>query len=192
MLARGRDLWIVTQAEVIDASLVLQENLENVAYASYVIEVLDRFTYEEGANLALYKLLVSTLKRLADAEHSEMVLRYYDLRILDVMGFRPQLRTCVSCEKEIEAEDQYFSALQGGVLCPRCGHDSAGDRVVSMHALKYLRYFQRSSFGTAMRAPYHPLIFKEVDQLLQSYYQFLLERRLNTPGFILRVQEDDN
>src|SRR5512145_916664 len=61
MLARGRDLWIVTQAETVDAYLPLRENLEQIANASYVIELLDRFTYEEGANRPLYQLLVETL-----------------------------------------------------------------------------------------------------------------------------------
>ncbi|NSW53300.1 MAG: DNA repair protein RecO [Anaerolineae bacterium] len=190
MLARGRDLWIVTQAEVIDASLLLQENLESMAYALYVIELLDRFTYEEGANPALYQLLVKTLHRLAEAAQPEMVLRFYDLRLLDLMGFRPQLFNCVGCGNVIKAEDQYFSAVQGGVLCPRCGHDTASAQPVSMHALKYLRHFQRSRYEAAMRAPYHPGILKEMDQVLQYYFLFLLERHLNTPGFIHRVQHE--
>jgi hypothetical protein len=64
-LARGRDLLIVTQAETVDAYLPLGESLVLTGYASYVIELLDRFTYEEGENRALYSLLTDTLARLA-------------------------------------------------------------------------------------------------------------------------------
>src|SRR5512136_3161070 len=52
LLAQGRDLFIITQAEAKDAYLALREDLVRVGYASYVIELLDRFTFEEGENLA--------------------------------------------------------------------------------------------------------------------------------------------
>ena len=41
------------------------EDLVRTAYAAYVIELLDRFTYEEGENRALYQLLVETLERVS-------------------------------------------------------------------------------------------------------------------------------
>ena len=49
------------------------------------------------------------------------MLRFYELRLLDLMGFRPQLFQCALCEGEILAEDQFFSPENGGVLCPKCG-----------------------------------------------------------------------
>jgi len=60
LLARGRDTLIVTQAEAIDAHLALREDLVRVGYAAYVVELLDRFTYEEGEHVALYRLLAET------------------------------------------------------------------------------------------------------------------------------------
>lgn len=190
MLAKGHDLWIITQAEVIDPYLALTQNLERMAYASYAIELIDRFTFEEGTNLALYTLLVNTLQRLTDAEHPEMVLRYYDLRLLDLMGFRPELKNCVACGKEIAAEDQFFSAVQGGVLCPHCGHDVASAISVSMPVLKYLRHFQRSGYKEAMRAPYQAEVLAGMDRVLQLHMLYILERHLNSPAFIHRMHKD--
>ena len=66
-LARGRSLFIVTQADTIDAYLPLRETLVMTGTASYVVELLDRFVYEdEGANPTLFRLLADTLKRLAN------------------------------------------------------------------------------------------------------------------------------
>src|SRR5512135_955252 len=64
MLARGRDMWIVTQAETVDAYQPLREDLLLPSYAAYVIELLDRCTYEEGENRALFTLVADTLDRL--------------------------------------------------------------------------------------------------------------------------------
>ena len=44
-LARGRDMLLVTQADTVDAYLPLRENLILTSQASYVLELLDRFTY---------------------------------------------------------------------------------------------------------------------------------------------------
>jgi DNA repair protein RecO (recombination protein O) len=189
-LARGRDLLIVTQADTADAYQPLHEDLELTGYASYIIELLDRFTYEgEGANQAIFRLLTDTLARLAAEPDSWLVVRYYEVRLLDQLGFRPQLFECANCSKEIKAEDQFFSAPDGGVLCPRCGKGLPGARPISTEALKYLRHFQRSSYGEAKRAQPEAKIRAELEELMQHYLTYLLERGLNTPAFMRRVRE---
>ncbi len=188
MLARGRDLWIVTQADTVDAYLPLREDLERIAHASYVVELLDRFTYEEGANRPLYQLLVETLARLTELDNPFLALRYYEIRLLDLLGFRPQLVNCVHCGELIQPQDQYFSALLGGALCPRCGPQEPTARPVSMLALKYLRHLQRSSFGEARRAQVNAAVRQEMETLLQYYLTYLLERALNTPAFLREVR----
>src|SRR5512135_827009 len=64
-LARGRDLLIITQAEMSEAFSSLRDDLLLATYAAYVVELLDRFTYEEGENRELFRLLSDTLSRLA-------------------------------------------------------------------------------------------------------------------------------
>jgi len=188
MLARGRDLWIVTQAETVDAYLPLLEDLERIAHASYVVELLDRFTYEEGANRPLYQLLVETLTRLCEPEDPFLAVRYYEIRLLDLVGFRPQLVNCVSCGEPIQPMDQYFSALLGGALCPRCGPQEPTAHPVSLSALKYLRHLQRSPFGEARRARISAAVRQEMENLMQYYLTYLLERALNAPAFLREVR----
>lgn len=187
LLARGRDLWIVTQAEAVETYQPLREDLLRTGYAAYVVELLDRFIYEEGPNRALYQLLVDTLQRLAGEEDVFTAVRFYEIRLLDLLGFRPELFRCVQCRTEIQPVDQFFSAAQGGVLCPRCGPSVPDARSVSMPVLKYLRHFQRSAYETARRARPEAPARDEMEALLQHYLTHLLERKLNSPGFIRLV-----
>lgn len=189
LLAKGRDMWIVTQAETVNAHLPLREDLERVGYAAYVVELLDRFTYEEGENQALYRLLVDTLARLNAAPDPELPIHFYEIRLLDLLGFRPQLFACNNCGEPIQPVDQYFSASLGGVLCPRCGAATAGAYPISMEALKYLRHFQRSSYNEAARARPSPEVAREIEMLMQHYLTYLLERGLNTPTFLRRIRQ---
>ena len=188
LLARGRDLMIVTQAETLAANSPLKEDLLLLGYASYVVELLDRFTFEEGENRPLYRLLADALERLSAGKDPAYVLRFYELRLLDLMGFRPQLFQCALCEREILAEDQFFSPENGGILCPKCGIETGSARPISLKALKYLRHYQRSSFSEAGRAHIEAGVSREMEGIMQDYLTYLLERGLNSPTFIKRIK----
>ena len=188
-LATGRDLFIISQADTIDAYLPLREDLLLTSHASYVIELLDRFTYEDNLeHLTLFRLLTETLSRIASKSDPWLAIRYYEMRLLDDLGFRPKLFECANCGREIIAEDQFFSFSAGGVICPTCGKGLPNLTSISMDTLKYLRHFQRSSYSEASRA--HPGldVQKEAETLMQGYFTYLLERKLNTPGFLKRIK----
>jgi DNA repair protein RecO (recombination protein O) len=186
-LARGRDLYILTQADAIEIHLALKNDLVSLGYASYVIELLSNFTYEEESNRDLYRLLVKTLARLNRGDDPTLAIHYFEIRLLDLVGYRPHLFNCAQCEEEIQAEDQFFSANLGGVLCPRCGSHSPGARAISIHALRYLRHFQRSSYINAQRAHLKPAIDSEIERIMQHYLTHVLEKGLKTPTFLKRM-----
>lgn len=189
-LAKGRDMLLVTQADTVDAYLPLREDLMLTGQASYVLELLDRFTYvDETENPSTYRLLTDTLARLASNDDPWLVIRYYEMRLLDHLGFRPQLIQCVNCGREIKAEDQFFSFHAGGVICPRCGQGLPQLKPIKVETLKYLRHFQRSNYRDASRARPNSEVQKEAEDLMQGYFTYLLERELNTPGFLKKIRE---
>ncbi len=189
-LARGRDLLIVTQADTLDAFLPIRENLVRTSQASYIVELLDRFTYEDDSeNYNIFRLLTEALTRLEKEADPWLAIRYYEVQLLDLLGYRPHLFECANCGREIKAEDQFFSAAQGGVLCPACGTGLPGVWGVSVEALKYLRHFQRSDYAAAQRARPAPEVQNEVEALLQHYVTYLLERALNSPDFLKQIKQ---
>lgn len=187
LLARGRDLFILTQAEAISTYFALKDDLVKLGYASYIIELLASFTYEEEENQSLYRLLVNTLNRLDRGDDPKLAIHYYEIRLLDLVGYRPQLFSCAKCEIEIQAEDQYFSALQGGALCPKCGRKSPDAHPISTDALRYLRHFQRSSYKDAQRAQIGATVNAEIEKHTLFYMTHVLEKGLNTPSFLNRM-----
>lgn len=187
-LAKGRDLLIVTQAETIEGYMPLREDLTRTGYTAYAIELLDRFVPdEEIAVPALFRLLTETLSRLASEADAWLPVRYYEMRLLDFLGFRPQLFECANCGREILPEDQFFSYEAGGAICPRCGEGQKGLHPISIEALKYLRHFQRSTYKDASRAHPDAETQGELETLMQGYFTYQLERELKTPGFMREV-----
>ncbi len=188
LVARGRTFYILTQAEAIDNYPNLREDLTLLSMASYLVELLDRFIYDEEENRALYRLLRDSLNRLNRGDDADLVSRYYEIRLLDQVGFRPQLFRCADCEQTIQPQDQFLSPQQGGALCPSCGARAGEARPISMQALKYLRHFQRSSYRDATRANIGSATEGELEALMYYYLTYILERRLNSPGFLQQVR----
>ncbi len=186
-LAKGRNLLVVTQAEALQTFPAIRANLELTAYAAYVVELLDRFTYEEGENRQLFNLLTDTFNRLEKDPHPTTVVHYYEIRLLDLLGYKPELNVCAACGKKIEAVDQYLSAASGGVLCPVCGSKNSGAWKVSMPALKYLRFFQRSAYSKVSRYAVPAQVEVELKVLMERYFSYLLEHSLRTPHFIKSI-----
>ena len=197
-LARGRDLPIVTQAETVDAYLPMREELVKTGHAAYVVELLDRFTYEDATeNHAIFRLLTETLGRITFEPDPWLAVRFYEVHLLDLLGFRPRLFECANCGETVQPVAQFFSAAQGGVLCPRCGTGPSTTLrarlpdawPVSVEALKFLRHFQRSDYTGAQRARPRPEVREELEALVQKYVTYLLERELNSPDFIRQIKK---
>ena len=195
-LAKGRDMPLVTQAEAVETFPTLRENLVLTSQASYVLELVDRFTYDEGIDSSgIFQLLVDTLGRLAFGAEPWMTTRFFEMRFLDELGYRPKLFECAVCGREIRAEDQSFSYAAGGVVCPESAKDEEMRRSaklmlrpITIEGLRYLRHFQRSDYAEASRAHPAPEIKEETETLMQGFFTHVLERELKTPGFLRRIQ----
>jgi DNA repair protein RecO (recombination protein O) len=186
-LARGRDFDIVTQAETVESFARLRDDLVRSAAASYVVELLDRLSPEEEENPAAYVLIVRTLEALGGEGEPPLVLRCYDLKLLDTMGYRPELSACTVGGEEIKAEDQFFSPMRGGAVCPRCADRAEGSYPVSLAALKVMRHIQRSPLEEGFRLRVRKTTLAELEQVLQRYIQFLIESPLRSRKYFSEV-----
>jgi len=188
VLARGQTFWIITQAETLNAFPAIREDLEKTTDASYIIELVDKISTEGQAEAPLYRLALETLVRIDTNADTYNCLRYFELRFLDITGFRPELQKCVSCKKDILAEDQYFSPLQGGVLCPQCGRLDNTAVAVNVDTLRYLRHFQRSNYKSIenLQIPAH--VRPSLQRILGIYIASVIEWQLNTPAFQQQIR----
>jgi DNA repair protein RecO (recombination protein O) len=188
MLAKGRELDIVTQAEALELFPHIRQDLVLLSQAAYVVELLDRFTVEHDPNRSLYRLLVNTLERLEAGADPDSVLRYYELRLLELTGYKPELFHCVECGLEVKPEDQYFSFSSGGILCPVCRPGRERARPISLAALKVIRHYQRNTYASASTVKIREKTYREIESLMEDYLSFVLERKLNSPAFLRRVR----
>jgi DNA repair protein RecO (recombination protein O) len=188
LLARGRNLDIITQAQTIEAFQSLREDLERLSRALYAVELVDRFTEEREENFHLYRLLLDTLRRISTRDDPDTVLRYFEVSLLGLLGYRPELEECVSCRTRLEPVTNYWSASGGGVLCPGCLPPEEPVRPLSVNALKVLRLMQREGFSQVAQVNLPPNLARELEGHLREYIRYVLERDVRSAAFIDAVR----
>lgn len=185
LIHTGREIGIAAQAEMIEPYLELRDDLQRGAFANYAVELLDRFTtHAEEDYTDLFELLDDTLKRLSEDDDPRLAVRYYEMRMLDLLGFRPELLECVVGRDPIMPEDQFFSFAQGGVVCPQHAHLSRGAIPVSMLTLKLMRHMQRSTYKQVKSLKVSPALHEEVERVMLGYITHILERKLQSVEFL--------
>jgi len=180
MLAKGRNLDIITQAQTIDNFMTLKENLELISYGFYISELMDAFTEENTEDKQLFKLLLNTLRELSSGKDAVHMLHYFELQLLEHLGYKPLLDRCVGCSRELLPEVNYFSPSQGGVLCCECGYPDISANILSVNGLKVMRYWQRCDFSSATRVKLSSELSKELKITMRSYIKYLLEKQLKS------------
>jgi len=184
MLARGRNLDIVTQSQTIDGFLALKSDLRLMAYGLYVLELIDSFTMENSENRPLFDLLLDALHWLSQSDSNEIVLRYFELHLLYYLGYRPELHRCVRCNSPLKPVVNFFISSQGGILCPCCSQNEPMSRSLSVNALKILRLWQNCDCATAKRVKVKSELSLELKQVLQGYIVYLLQREVKSTAWL--------
>lgn len=184
LLAHGRNLDIVTQAQTIETFQPLREELERLSRGLYVAELVDRFTEEREQSFPLYRLLLDTLRRLSQRDDLDTVVRYFEMSLLTLVGYRPELGECVSCRARLEPVTNYWSVASGGAMCARCVPPDVPVRPLSVNALKVLRVLQSGSFSEAARVKVSPDLSREIEGHLREYTRYVLERDVRSAAFI--------
>jgi len=191
-LARGRNLDIITGSQTIDSFLPLKTDLWLASCGLYVIELVNQFTPDQAEDEALFQLLLETLTSLCMSDNrapstssgQALLLRYFEMKLLDMAGFRPHLQACVACRQPLAPVVNSFSANSGGMLCPLCAGQQPFAYGISVNALKVLRFIQENGYDAVSRLKISPSLARELEAVTRHYLHYLLEREVKSAAWL--------
>jgi DNA repair protein RecO (recombination protein O) len=98
-----------------------KENLAGLYAGYYVVELLRELTHEYEPMPELFDLTEATLLALPTERAIALRVSRYELRMLDMLGYMPSLKSCVHCGVDAQGGRwTSFGLNDGGVLCPKC------------------------------------------------------------------------
>lgn len=209
LLARGRTLDVVAQAEVVRSFAGLQQDLLRSAYAAYVAELVDRFLPERDRHPEIFEALVDAFGVIESAseDEAEVYALWFSLHLADSLGYRPELERCVVCGRplpsgapagdpdtvraERSAAGWTFSPAAGGALCPACTPDEPAVVRVAPGVLATGAYLLRSTAERARRLRVPERQRKALAGLVQAHLEYHLDGRLRAPAVIARLRQGE-
>jgi DNA repair protein RecO (recombination protein O) len=142
---------------------------------------------ERQANPSLFALLCQYLEQLmrgADPENSSLI---FQIRMLSLSGYAPNLQGCVRCGQQLDAKDNWlFSIPQGGLVCPphQQGHALYP---VSLGTVMLLRQAQQLPPTKIWRLRFHQQSRKECRFLLLDLTRHHLEKDLKSLKLLYQI-----
>lgn len=90
--ARGKNLDIMTEVEIIENFSKVRKDLKKVAVAYYLMEVAGKITKDDEKNEHLYKIILNYLKQLRSSVNLKKLRKDYVYLILTTQGYWPKGR----------------------------------------------------------------------------------------------------
>ncbi len=182
---RGKELHTISQAEILTSYQEFRDDLEKMAYASYICELLDTFTEEEVPSPELFSLLQAVFS-LGLQGRFPLAVRAFEVRLMQELGYAPQLYRCLGCGSVV-SENLGFTP-EGGLVCYTCAPQYQHVLPLSKgtwELFKRLTEWDVHRFGILHPTP---AALRELERVMRKYIDFRLDYPLKSLDFMATIK----
>lgn len=179
--AKREGMHILTEASAHETFAGIRRDLERFYAACHAAALVETTTAREDPNEELFDELLLLLRRLARGVGPAIALFAFEVRLLGLCGFMPELARCVSCGKERRGRGVAFSLARGGVICSDCAPGEADlIETVPAGALGLLERLAQGKTTRLGRISMSPLAARRIRAFLNQYESYTLGKELRT------------
>lgn len=185
LVYRGKGLGTLQQGELLSPYRSIREDIFLTAYASYMIELLDKSTDERKPNPYLFELLQQSLTYLSEGYDAEILTNIFEMKMLNTLGLYPVLTECSLCANK---EGPFgFSIREGGLICTRCFEKDPYYLKVSQATIKLLRLFYYFDLTRLGSISVKDETKQELKKVINLYYDEFSGLFLKTKRFLEQI-----
>jgi DNA repair protein RecO (recombination protein O) len=185
-----RDLHMISQSEIVRLFPRLHSDLTRITAGLSVAELIDAAMHDEEPNEPVFRLVIEVMSELDTAtKNLENVLYSFRLRLLDLMGFKPDFQACVRCKKRLvkltsDNKTIQFDAQAGGIVCRSCSIRFPRRVNLTLRTVRILRELQGGALSHVAEVEIPEPSRKEIEEILKTYTKIHLAgvERLKTEG----------
>jgi len=187
LLMTGRNLDIICQCEIKKTFYKLRDDLDKLAFGLYFAELLRASTPMEDKNRELFNFFLKTLYCLEQWQDMDKLSRIYELKLMAIQGFTPELFNCTNCGGPISGKIK-FSPKLGGVICNNCLAKDTEALELFPEALLLLRKMLRGTYEQLENLSIQLNISQNMKEALQAFILYHMNRKLKTVQFIKDIK----
>jgi len=137
----NQELVSFRQTEIIRSHFNLSADAAILTGLAYIGDLLMEFSPPHQANDTLFRMTTACLEAIADYPGElQTVLRYFEVWLLKIEGFMPDLKRCAECHRVFEEEPVYMGT-DLSLRCSSCREGRGGVMSKLLHA--HLRTVER-------------------------------------------------
>jgi DNA repair protein RecO (recombination protein O) len=189
MLFTGKNLDQLSQAEIIHPFTTLREDLVKMAYASFWVDLTDGFIPEKEGHGEIFRFLLAAFITLERSASPDLLNLAFEARLLNYLGYQPQLDSCTQCEST--GEIGFFSSENGGVVCRSCAPELRGLIPVTGNEIELLARFGSTDIRQLEQLNFTSKNLQTLRRILRDFIEFRLDRPLKSQIFLDQVCHGD-
>ena len=189
-LVKGRDKYIINDAQPLEVFFDLRSDIETLSLAQYFCELVSVLAPEEAAAGDLLRLVLNALHFLAKRKRPSLIIKAaVEMRMLSLAGYMPDLICCQNCAV-YEADDMVFLPKSGVIYCGNCYHPTSEFAFhMGKGVMTGLRHTIYADFDKLFSFQLQPEGQKQLAQITEQYMLQTLERRFMTLDFYHQVAD---
>ncbi|HKU76632.1 MAG TPA: DNA repair protein RecO [Pyrinomonadaceae bacterium] len=148
----NRELVSFRQVEILKSRFNLSSNATMLTGFSYMGDLLIDFSPPHQANDNLFRMAIACFEAASETpDDLDAVLRYFEVWLLKLEGFLPDLRTCANCHKAFSDENVYLGP-DLSLRCSQCSSGKGGAVSKRLHAqLRTMEKLSPAKFAEGAR-----------------------------------------
>ncbi|HLC38539.1 MAG TPA: DNA repair protein RecO [Patescibacteria group bacterium] len=189
ILIEGRNLEIVASAEIIESFKNIKKDLKKTSAAFIICELLDKLLNEKESQRRVFFQTLAAFHKLNSSEGLDLklIIDYFMINILAILGYRPEIKKCQNCPKPITAKNNYFSIKHSSVVCPGCAAKEDFVVPISLENLKIIKLFLEHDIDVLDRI--RPKNLSQLNLFLEMYIENISEKKLKSSKFFNMVNQ---
>ena len=185
MVVRGRNFDYVGGAVSRNCYANLKSNLEKSLIAGQAVNIFNKLIKKEEQDSKIFILLQDFLNILNENKefNCELLLNFFILKLLVLLGYKPELYNCAVCGKKITPNGNKFGLSQGGLVCADCqtspfvpllSKDGVGGMSLqtSTDCIKVLRLAIKNDFSRLTKLKINDILAKEINNIICSFLKY--------------------
>ncbi|PON16991.1 DNA repair protein RecO [Candidatus Entotheonella serta] len=180
----SQNLHRINSVDIIEPFRTLREDFTLMRCGLYMTELLDAATRDREPVTELFTLFRQGLGQLTETPTPDTLLRLFELQLLMLIGYTPQLFACVRCARDLAEYETAFSPAIGGLICRSCMTDKQQITTVCTEALDYLRQGVMSGAEAVPPLPDDADVCREIETVLHQHLTARLGRELKSYAFL--------
>lgn len=173
VISKGRDLHNLKESNIIESFQKLILNLDDLAYGSYFLELVDNLMEKDMKNVHILSLILKTLYILLHGEVPKPVLRVtFDFKAISLAGFMPEVFRCTNCNNS--KGPFVFSTPNGGILCEKCNKHN--EIKLTLEELGFLQTIRNIKLQDLHKLKVKKDVIENVQSIMTFYIKNYIER----------------